>query len=189
MNVVKVEMNVPKQRKEKISSQEEKQKFIDKIVALKSENQQLLLQLRKEQTENSLLKSKLKKTNEDSKTRNAEINALRSKLLKESAQRTEVCARNELKISNLTHEKSILEARNKQLQRGLDQRKSANGNDNDADTDEYEVEKLIGHKMKNGVRFYLVRWKGYTDEDDTWERESNLNCPEILKSYNAFISK
>lgn len=47
----------------------------------------------------------------------------------------------------------------------------------------YEVEQLLGHKMEKSELVYLVRWKHYGPEDDTWESESNLSCPKILAEY------
>lgn len=43
MTLVKVEMHAPKRQSEKNALTNEKQIFIDKIVSLKSQNQQLLL--------------------------------------------------------------------------------------------------------------------------------------------------
>ena len=35
---------------------------------------------------------------------------------------------------------------------------------------EYEIEKILGHRRrKDGKRVYLVKWKGYTYEESTWE--------------------
>lgn len=38
--------------------------------------------------------------------------------------------------------------------------------------------------MQDGVKHYLVRWKGYKMDDDTWEPEPSLNCPEIISKYH-----
>lgn len=47
--------------------------------------------------------------------------------------------------------------------------------------DVYDVQKLLDDKMENGTRLFLIQWKGY--DDKTWEKESNLNCPRLLKKY------
>lgn len=45
--------------------------------------------------------------------------------------------------------------------------------------DEYEVEKIMAVRVK---KEYLVKWKGYPEEESTWEPVENLNCPSLLKS-------
>jgi len=29
----------------------------------------------------------------------------------------------------------------------------------------------------------LIKWEGYDDECNTWEVESNLNCPALLEKF------
>merc|ERR1712228_751151 len=36
----------------------------------------------------------------------------------------------------------------------------------------YEVEGILDHRKKDGVDFYLVKWKGYTEQ--TWEPDANI---------------
>lgn len=40
---------------------------------------------------------------------------------------------------------------------------------------EYEVEKIVGAETrKSGKRYYLVRWKGYSETADSWEPSDSL---------------
>ncbi|XP_026325309.1 chromobox protein homolog 3-like isoform X2 [Hyposmocoma kahamanoa] len=59
-------------------------------------------------------------------------------------------------------------------------------NDEDGTEEEYEVEKVIDSKKIKGKLHYLIRWKGYTAESDTWEPENTLSCPELI---NKFIDE
>lgn len=50
--------------------------------------------------------------------------------------------------------------------------------------DVYEVEKIVDHRPHKGVRWYRLRWVGYTARDDTWQQEQLLSCANLIKQYN-----
>ena len=50
--------------------------------------------------------------------------------------------------------------------------------------EEWEVEKVLNKKKIRGVEKYLIRWKGFTAEGDTWERKENLkNTEELIEEF------
>ena len=50
--------------------------------------------------------------------------------------------------------------------------------------EEWEVEKILNKKKIRGVEKYLIRWKGFTAEEDTWERKENLkNAEELIEEF------
>jgi len=55
--------------------------------------------------------------------------------------------------------------------------------------EEWEVEKILNKKKMRGVEKYLVRWKGFTAEHDTWERKEDLgNVEEALEEFKGRMS-
>ena len=50
--------------------------------------------------------------------------------------------------------------------------------------EEWEVEKILNKRKIRGVVKYLIWWKGFTAEGDTWERRENLkNAEELIKEF------
>ena len=52
----------------------------------------------------------------------------------------------------------------------------------------YEVDRIVGEKLvprRNGPphRYFLIRWKGYSELDDTWQPVEDLNCPQLIRTW------
>ena len=48
----------------------------------------------------------------------------------------------------------------------------------------YKVEKILQHKDINGEWHYLVKWKRYSESENTWELIINLNdCKHTIEKY------
>jgi len=50
--------------------------------------------------------------------------------------------------------------------------------------EEFEVEKILNKRKIRGKDKFLVRWKGYTVEADTWEDRGNLkNAGKLVEEF------
>ena len=50
--------------------------------------------------------------------------------------------------------------------------------------EEYKVEVIIRHHGKPGHHTFLIKWKGYSTTENTWEPEQNLtNAKPLLVEY------
>lgn len=48
-----------------------------------------------------------------------------------------------------------------------------------------QVEQIVAQRTIKGRRQFLVRWKGYSEDSDTWEQEKDLNCPKLIANFLA----
>eukprot|EP00029_Vermamoeba_vermiformis_P004653 TRINITY_DN1521_c0_g1_i1.p2 TRINITY_DN1521_c0_g1~~TRINITY_DN1521_c0_g1_i1.p2 ORF type:complete len:422 (-),score=146.50 TRINITY_DN1521_c0_g1_i1:2084-3208(-) len=55
--------------------------------------------------------------------------------------------------------------------------------------EEFIVEAILDKRKRKGVVEYHIKWAGYGDESNTWEVESNLNCPALVKKFEDRVEK
>lgn len=154
----------------------ESSQIIKKYIELKKIHQELFYKYKRLEKENSKLKNKIKKLEvSPSRGSNKTILNENKRLLAKISQLNRISISTPIiKASTPKNiEKSSVEKR-------LDSTKKKRAIVPKA---VFEVDKLIDHRGRKGKREFLVRWKHFDSEDDTWEKEENLSCPKILAKY------
>lgn len=55
--------------------------------------------------------------------------------------------------------------------------------------EEFEVARIRAYRWRDGIREYLVHWKGYAYDEDTWECEENLKCDLLIDEFWRSFSR
>lgn len=176
----------------------EAEKAKEKVNSLELENKELVvkcanLQLRIDECE-KLHHLKYSKTENDklvAKCSDLQLQIERIESKQQNVTSSDKCKQMDTQNCQLKKHNQMLEARLKQAEYGIEQKRRYNlraesrqdSNDDNEDEVDFEVEKLLNHKKNGKQMTFLVRWKGYDESFDTWEPESYLRCPKILATY------
>lgn len=194
---IKVEPESPNQMASNHSSQEnqplskavatkvtEKQKLIEKIANLQKENQRLVhLSLKDKEQQRKIDQEQ----SDIIRSLTVEISEIRKELKEAESTITLITRENSKSISDLRdlrNENRLLHARVKQLQSTPNVKPKQHASVPDSGSDGiFEMDRLVSHRKKRDGLHFLVRWKNYTENDDTWEPEKNIKCLQTLNEY------
>lgn len=133
----------------------------------------------------------LKKKENELRAQRNENQRLKDEL--KSLQNNNIALQNVFKTerAGLLKNNALLQARINQLQFGAAEKRnienqqhcSDRGKDLMPENDEFEVENIVDDEFRKGKQYFLVKWKGFDESENSWEAKSNLNCPKILKKY------
>ncbi|KRX02661.1 Chromo domain protein [Pseudocohnilembus persalinus] len=67
----------------------------------------------------------------------------------------------------------------------MGRKKQSQKNNSQQEPEEYVVESIIQDKIIKKKKYFLVKWEGYPESENTWEPEGNLiaGCGDLLKQY------
>lgn len=41
----------------------------------------------------------------------------------------------------------------------------------------------MGEKLEYGIRYFLVKWKGWPESDNTWEVDKSVDCLDLIEKF------
>lgn len=47
----------------------------------------------------------------------------------------------------------------------------------------YAVEKIIDVRIRQGDKEYFLKWENYPESFNSWVKEKNMDCPDLVKIF------
>lgn len=166
MDVVELQdpTNELQELQQKIGSlRKEKDGVIAQLIAIKSENQRMFFNQ--------------KEMEKDLAQRNQVVTDLQRQVEEEKGKINDLKSANEKNQFDSSSRIALLENEIKELKVTISRLRSESG------SNQYEVEKILKHKIVKKQRWFFIRWKGFTAQHDSWEPEKNLQHTDIYKNY------
>ncbi|KAG5681699.1 hypothetical protein PVAND_011109 [Polypedilum vanderplanki] len=61
---------------------------------------------------------------------------------------------------------------------------------NEQEEEVYTVEKILQKRIRLGKAEYFLKWKNYSDNDNTWEPAENIqNCKELIVEFEESLKR
>lgn len=60
--------------------------------------------------------------------------------------------------------------------------------DDESEEEEYEIERIKAIKYENEKFYYLIKWKGYSNSENSWEPQENLNQEALSSVENIAVN-
>lgn len=173
---------------------EEKNLIINKYIKLKKEYQSLFFKYKEKCSENDRIKGELtsfqvenarlnKQLADHGENKNIETKCIMSEKNIDSTQiiSTEI----KPQIDSLSVKQESIESTNNSMMVNITDRKRVCKPQRKPKTPivEYEIEKIVDHRVRAKKREFLVQWKNYSAKHNSWSKEADLNCTQLLAEY------
>lgn len=142
------------------------------LVSMEADNKKLSEQLLNSTSTIASLQQEIIDANDQIKT----LQTAQKTMVEENSALLRASKSKGAEMNEAKQQNRVLRARIEQIQQV---KSKANRNDDGL----FNVEKILNHKLIKKTRFFFVRWEGYESSDDSWVKESQMHCKDLIETY------